>query len=47
MPLGIALLLTLANTLGRLTNTVDSDVAWQLWIAGHIHAGSNLYTDIN
>jgi hypothetical protein len=26
--------------------TVDSDVAWQLWIAGRIHAGANLYTDI-
>jgi hypothetical protein len=30
----------------RLFDTVDSDVAWQLWIAGRVHAGARLYTDI-
>jgi hypothetical protein len=29
-----------------MTGTVDSDVAWQLWIAGRIHAGAHLYSDI-
>jgi hypothetical protein len=42
LALGIAALLTAF----RLTGTVDSDVAWQLWIAGRIHAGANLYRDI-
>ena len=37
---------TAAITLLRLGGTVDSDVAWQLWIAERIHAGANLYTDI-
>ena len=46
MPLAVALGLTLLITIARLTGTVDSDVAWQLWIAGRIHAGANLYTDI-
>ena len=39
---GVILLLTLA----RLSGTVDSDVAWQLWIGGRIQAGADLYTDI-
>ena len=46
MPLAIALGVTLVVTLARLSGTVDSDVAWQLWIAGRIHAGANLYTDV-
>lgn len=45
-PLVIALLLTLTLTALRLTGTVDSDVAWQLWIAARIHHGANLYSDI-
>jgi hypothetical protein len=45
-PLLIALAVTAVVTMFRLTGTVDSDVAWQLWIAGRIHAGANLYTDI-
>ncbi|HEX8839647.1 MAG TPA: GtrA family protein, partial [Sphingomicrobium sp.] len=45
-PLAAALALTLLLTLARLGGTVDSDVAWQLWIGGRIHAGANLYTDI-
>ena len=40
--LGILALVTLA----RLTGTVDSDVAWQLWIAQRTQAGANLYRDI-
>src|SRR6476646_4925017 len=40
--LGILALVTLA----RLTGTVDSDVAWQLWIAQRMQAGANLYRDI-
>lgn len=38
-------LLALVTAL-RAFGTVDSDVAWQLWIAGRIHAGANLYRDI-
>jgi hypothetical protein len=45
-PLLLASLITALVTAFRLTGTVDSDVAWQLWIAGRIHAGANLYTDI-
>lgn len=30
----------------RSSGSVDSDVAWQLWIAGRLHAGARLYTDI-
>src|SRR5437764_5988428 len=45
-PLGVALLVTAVVTALRLTGTVDSDVAWQLWIAGRIHAGAHLYRDI-
>jgi len=45
-PLAVALLTLGLITAVRLSGTVDSDVAWQLWIAGRIHAGANLYTDI-
>ena len=45
-PLWLAFALTAVVTALRLRDTVDSDVAWQLWIAHHIHAGANLYTDI-
>src|SRR6478735_125804 len=45
-PLTLALIVLAFVTATRLTGTVDSDVAWQLWIAGRIHAGANLYTDI-
>jgi len=45
-PLGIALAVTALITAARLTGTVDTDVAWQLWIAGRMHAGANLYHDI-
>lgn len=45
-PLWAAFALTAIVTVLRLHDTVDSDVAWQLWIAHHIHAGANLYTDI-
>ena len=45
-PLWVALTLTVIATALRLVDTVDSDVAWQLWIAHRIHAGANLYTDI-
>ena len=45
-PLWLALALAALLTAFRLTGTVDSDVAWQLWIAGRIHAGAHLYRDI-
>lgn len=45
-PLLIALALTALLTAVRSTGSIDSDVAWQLWIAGRIHAGARLYTDI-
>ena len=45
-PLLIALALMVLLTAIRLTGTVDSDVAWQLWIAGQIHDGAVLYRDI-
>lgn len=45
-PLWIALGLTAALTALRLVDTVDSDVAWQLWIAQRIHHGATLYRDI-
>lgn len=41
-----ALLVLAVITLFRVTGTVDSDVAWQLWIAHHIDAGAHLYRDI-
>lgn len=45
-PLLVALLVVAVFTALRLTGTVDSDVAWQLWIAGRMHAGAQLYRDI-
>ena len=45
-PLTISLVLTALITAVRLIDTVDSDVAWQLWIAGRMHAGAQLYRDI-
>src|SRR6476646_3329097 len=45
-PLGIALSIVALLTAFRTMGTVDSDVAWQLWIAGRIHEGAHLYRDI-
>src|SRR6059058_5481736 len=45
-PLFCAILLALAVAALRLTGTVDSDVASQLWIAQRIHEGARLYRDI-
>lgn len=45
-PLLVALAITAVVTLLRLFDPVDSDVAWQLWIAERIHAGAHLYRDI-
>ena len=45
-PLSAALLVVALITALRLTGTVDSDVAWQLWIAGRMHDGADLYRDI-
>jgi len=45
-PLLAALALVALITAARLTGTVDSDVAWQLWIAGRLHEGADLYRDI-
>src|SRR3954451_14137687 len=45
-PLVLALAVTGLLTALRLTGSVDSDVSWQLWIAGRIHAGAHLYRDI-
>src|SRR5437868_5909539 len=45
-PLWLAFALTALVTAFRATGTVDSDTAWQLWIAGRIHAGAHLYSDI-
>jgi hypothetical protein len=45
-PLWVALVITALVTALRLVDTVDSDVAWQLWIAGRMHAGAHLYRDI-
>src|SRR5690349_5890547 len=45
-PLWVALALTAVLTLFRLSGTVDSDVAWQLWIARRLHEGADLYRDI-
>jgi len=44
--LWVALAVTAIMTVARLSGTVDSDVAWQLWIAGRLHAGARLYRDI-
>lgn len=45
-PLWVGLGMTALVTALRLVDTVDSDVAWQLWIAARIHAGAHLYRDI-
>jgi len=45
-PLALALAITAILTALRLSDTVATDVAWQLWIAGQIHAGASLYRDI-
>ena len=45
-PLTLALITLALLTAARVNGRVDSDVAWQLWIAERIHAGANLYTDI-
>jgi hypothetical protein len=45
-PLCAALIVTALLTGSRLTGSIASDVAWQLWIAKQIHLGANLYTDI-
>ena len=45
-PVVVALVMVTLVTCARIGGTVDSDVAWQLWIAQRIHAGANLYTDI-
>jgi hypothetical protein len=45
-PICAALIVTVLLTGLRLTGTVDSDVAWLLWIAKRMNAGANLYTDI-
>ena len=44
--LWVALAVTAIMTVVRLGGTVDSDVAWQLWIARRLHAGAHLYRDI-
>ena len=45
-PLWAALAVTVILTALRLADTVDSDVAWQLWIAERMHSGAHLYRDI-
>jgi hypothetical protein len=45
-PLVPALLVVVAATALRLSGTVDSDVAWQLWIAHQLNGGATLYRDI-
>lgn len=45
-PLAWALVVVALVTALRLTGTVDSDVASQLWIASRIHTGAHLYRDI-
>ena len=45
-PLWAAFELVALLTALRLIGTVDSDVAWQLWIAGRMHEGAHLYRDI-
>ena len=45
-PLVGALLVTVLVTALRLTGSIDSDVASQLWIAQRIHEGARLYRDI-
>ena len=38
----VSLIVTALITAVRVTGTADSDVAWQLWIAGRMHAGATL-----
>jgi hypothetical protein len=45
-PLAVAVLITALVTALRITGSVDSDVASQLWIAERIHEGARLYRDI-
>ena len=45
-PLLLALAIAAMVTAMRLVDTVEPDVAWQLWIAGRINAGAHLYRDI-
>lgn len=45
-PICVALAITAIITALRAAGTVDSDTAWQLWIAQRIHAGAHLYLDI-
>ena len=45
-PLAVAIILLALITAVRLTGTVDSDVAWQLWIGQRMLAGADLYRDI-
>lgn len=45
-PIVAALAVVALITAIRLTGTVDSDVAWQLWIGQRILAGAHLYRDI-
>jgi len=45
-PLSIALALLALLAIVRVGGTVDSDVAWQLWIAQRMQAGADLYRDI-
>ena len=45
-PLLLALLVTALVTAFRLTGSINSDVASQLWIAQRIHGGARLYRDI-
>lgn len=45
-PIWQALALIALVTAARLVGTVDSDVAWQLWIGQRMLGGANLYRDI-
>lgn len=45
-PVAVAVLLTVLVTTVRMFGTVDSDVAWQLWIGQRMLTGADLYRDI-
>ena len=45
-PLLVALVIIALISVSRLGDTVDSDVAWQLWIAQQVRGGASLYRDI-
>src|SRR5215204_1405356 len=45
-PLLVALVIVALISVARLGDSVDSDVAWQLWIAQQTRAGASLYRDI-